>query len=447
MFTGNALVVYDSHFEACSCGTSGGAINHGLYGQDFGSTTLINTKFVENESVLGGAVALLCASTDMHLVSGSTFERNVASFMPSIESGGMGADLYLNYGLTNVEDCVFSGSRAANMGGSMYSLSTALSVSSSTFSASIAKNGGAVTLASGNNTIQSCAFLNTNSTELGGAVFVPVTAPYYAFKNEDDPTNLVVSDSRFVGCSSSIGGGMYVDVGVPLEVRTSNFTRCKAGDSGGGIYASALAASTIEDTIFQGCSAAFSGGAVAIVDGTVSVGTCTFVDCSVSAVVVTATCLKVTMTDLFGDGWTGSKLYVMSLQDFVTFKRAGLDLTTELNFGGGSTDDFNNADDDDGDDDDDDTTATNNVATTSSSSSSFDESLVNDDYTFEGNSTFTTHITTLSSGYSQTDTVCFEKDDGDDYIVVTTADACKSPCLLVFLLSSGFAKLNSYPSS
>ena len=97
MFTGTTLVIKDSHFEACFSGTSGGAINHGLYGQSFGSTTIINSNFVENDSVLGGAVALLCDSTDMHVITDSTFSRNVAAFMPSTESGGMGADLYLNY--------------------------------------------------------------------------------------------------------------------------------------------------------------------------------------------------------------------------------------------------------------------------------------------------------------------------------------------------------------
>jgi len=343
------------------------------------------------------------------------------------------------------------------MGGSLYSLSSALHLSKSTFSESDAKNGGALTLASGNNTIQSCYFFNVNVTELGGAIFVPVTAPYYAYKNEDAPTSLLVSNSRFEQCMGAAGGGMYVDVGVPLEVRACNFTHCKADDSGGGIYASALAASAIQDTIFQGCSAGFSGGAVAIVDGIVSVDTCTFVDCSGSVVVETATCLQVTMTDLFGDGWTGSKLYVMSFQDFVTLKRAGLDLTTTLSWGDESTDDFNfyGAHDDPGNffgdtgdvysydysysfDATSTTIGTTTVGTTTtatevatSSSVSFDETLITDDYTFEGNSTYEPHITTLLSGYTQTDNICFDKRDGDEYVVVTTADTCKSRELLL----------------
>jgi hypothetical protein len=386
---GRSLLIQDSQIEACFSSISGGAINHGLYGQANGSTAILNTNFVENESVLGGAVALLCASEETHLLTGSTFSRNKAVFMPSTESGGLGADLYLNYGLAKVQGCAFSGSRAANMGGSLYSLSTALSVSKSTFTDSDAKNGGALTLASGNNTIQSCTFTNVNATKLGGAIFVLVTAPYYAFKNEDDPTELIVSDSLFEQCASAAGGAMYVDVGVPLEVRSSNFTLCKAEDSGGGIYASALAASTIKDTTFHSCSAGFSGGAVAVVDGTVSVDTCSFVDCSVSVEEETATCLKVTMTDLFGDGWAGSKLYVLSLQDFITLKRAGLDLTTTLDLNVASTDDYT------------------------------------DDYTFDSNSTFQTHITTLFYGNTQIDTVCFDKGDGDEYIVVSTADECK----------------------
>lgn len=298
----SSLKVQDSHFESCTSGTSGGAINLGLFGQSYGSATIANAVFEENESVLGGAVALLCASTDWHLITESSFMRNEAAFMPASESGGMGADLYFNYGLAKVEDCTFSGSRAANMGGSLYSLSDELNVSTSTFTESDAKNGGAVALISGKSTIQACSFSNINATELGGAVFVPVTAPSYAYKNEDSPSSLVVADSRFVRCTSASGGGMYVGAGVPLRVRTSNFTRCKADDSGGGIFAAALAASTIEETNFNGCSAGFSGGAVAVVDGTVSVDSCTFVECSVSVTIVTETCLKVSMTDLFGDG-------------------------------------------------------------------------------------------------------------------------------------------------
>lgn len=103
LFLGTSLVVQDSHFEACTSSTSGGAINHGCYGQKFGSTTILNSRFVENESVLGGAVALLCDSTDRHLISSSYFSRNVAAFMPSTESGGIGGDLYLNYGLVDVQ--------------------------------------------------------------------------------------------------------------------------------------------------------------------------------------------------------------------------------------------------------------------------------------------------------------------------------------------------------
>jgi len=435
-------VVQSSYFVACSAGTSGGAINHGLYGQDFGSTTIIDSMFADNEALLGGAVALLCESIDVHLLLGSTFSRNVATFMPATESGGVGADLYLNYGMTEVHDCTFSEGRAANMAGSLYSLSTVLSISESTFSRSDAKNGGALTLASGNNTIQSCSFSNTNATELGGAIFVPVTAPYYAYKNEDDPTELVVSDSRFEHCTSANGGGMYVDVGVPLEVRSSNFTQCKADDSGGGIYASALAPSNIQDTSFVGCSAGFSGGAVAIVDGSVSVNKCTFVDCSISVVVETATCLKITMTDLFGDGWFGSKLYVMSLQDFVTLKRAGLDLTTALavDEGTSSTDDggyYGGYGSYGGDD----TGATD-------TNSDFDTSLVTDDYTFDGNSTFTTYVTTLTfgelgTGYEQIDTVCFDKSDGEDYVVVTTADESKATFVLCFILFAFLAHITT----
>ena len=403
MFQGNALLVYDSYFESCTSSTSGGAINHGMYGQAYGSTTLVNTKFIENESVLGGAVALLCASTDEHFVSGSFFERNVAAFMPSIDSGGMGEDIYLNYGLAKVTDSSFSGSRAANMGGAIYSLSSTFSVTRSTFSGSHGKKGGALALASGNNIIKACEFFGVNATDLGGAIFVPVTAPAYAYKNEDMPTELIISDSHFTQCTSTLGGGMYVDVGVPLEMRSSNFTLCRASDSGGGIYAASLAASTIQGANFNKCSAGFSGGAVAIVDGTVSVDSCTFLDCSVSVVVETSTCVEITMTDLYGDGWQGSKLYVMSLQEFVALKEAGLDLTKELT--GLSTDDNGDS------------------------------------------STFTTRETSLVSGPTFTTSVCFSKNTGEDFVVVTTADDCKSLRLIgiiVILILTFSIKTDSY---
>lgn len=176
-----------------------------------------------------------------------------------------------------------------------------------------------------------------------------------------------------------------------------------------------------------------------------------------SVVVETATCLQVTKTDLFGDGWTGSKLYVMSFQDFVTLKRAGLDLTTTLSWGDESTDDFKfyGANDNPGNfygntgdvysydyscsfDTTSTTIGTTTIGTTTtatevatSSSVSFDETLITDDFIFDGNSTYVPHITTLLSGYTQTDNICFDKHDGDEYVVVTTADTCKSRVLLL----------------
>jgi hypothetical protein len=94
----------------------------------------------------------------------------------------------------------------------------------------------------------------------------------------------------------------------------------------------------------------------------------------------------------------------MSLQDFVSIKRVGLDLTEHLDLG----------------------TEDDNYGTDDASNVPFDASLVTDDLMFDGSSTFSTHITTLT-GYNslQEDTVCFDKSDGEDYIVVTTADLCK----------------------
>lgn len=195
------------------------------------------------------------------------------------------------------------------------------------------------------------------------------------------------------------GGGMYVEEGVPLEVRASNFTACAAEESGGGIYAAALAASRIKASTFRDCTAGFAGGGIAITDGTVSVDDCTFVDCSVSVEVVTTTCLTLDMTDLFGDGWQGSYIYVMALQDYIDIKRAGLDLTTHLDVGG----------EDDGYTDDDDDAL-------------WDNSTITDDLTFSDDSSFTTITTTMSDGSSQTDSLCFDKSDGEDYVVVSTAD-------------------------
>ena len=124
--------------------------------------------------------------------------------------------------------------------------------------------------------------------------------------------------------------------------------------------------------------------------------------------------LTITLRVRILNRWQGAYLYVMSLQDFVSIKRAGLDLTEDLDLGRHDKNNTYGTDD------------ANNVP--------FDASLVTDDLTFVGSSTFSTHITTLA-GYNslQEDTVCFDKTDGEDYIVATTADACKEAHCWCFL--------------
>ncbi len=115
-----------------------------------------------------------------------------------------GGGMYINMSAPMVENCFFSGNRAEEKGGGMFSLSSVISgdlkVSSCTFSGNAAKEGGGMYCKHGKPTLVNCTFAENKATQDGGGLY-----------NEGNVANnvVVVVNCTFSGNSARKGGGMF----------------------------------------------------------------------------------------------------------------------------------------------------------------------------------------------------------------------------------------------
>lgn len=115
-----------------------------------------------------------------------------------------GGGMYIYMSAPMVENCFFSGNRAEEKGGGMFSLSSVISgdlkVSSCTFSGNAAKEGGGMYCKHGKPTLVNCTFAENKATQDGGGLY-----------NEGNVANnvVVVVNCTFSGNSARKGGGMF----------------------------------------------------------------------------------------------------------------------------------------------------------------------------------------------------------------------------------------------
>ena len=194
--------------------------NGALYGGgimcEYAAVSILNCRFVENQSRYGAAIHNCYGDV---AVSNCCFDGNSA-----VDTGG---GIHNLYGDLVVRDCTFTANSAGD-GGAIDHNATSLTVTGSLFSENVAFRGGAIVLEFGevlisdcvfsgnsasrsgamsigsNGTIKDCLFTNNSSSLIGGAM--TFTAHF---------DELVVVGCTFIGNWTDGRGGALVNYGTP----------------------------------------------------------------------------------------------------------------------------------------------------------------------------------------------------------------------------------------
>ena len=322
---GKANTTVDScYFSSNTALKKGGAITF----RGHGTAIVKNSFFVNNFSPLGGALAT--EDLDELIMQDTIFDGNRGTIYNSgnneVELGGNGGTLALVGGSTTIIRCTFTNSVSARIGGVIFAEPDLLIIKSSTFDSASAISGGMLALFCGTTVIEQTSFKSGVASSYGGGIYLPASPPSFA---RDDPSIISISQTSFEGCESVLGGAGYIEANVATLIDQSDFVSCNASEAGGALYF-ADAAVSIKSSTFQACTTKETGGAIASVGGMMNMTNSSFISCEVSVKEVTSICLKLEMTDIFGDGWNGAQMYVVT-KEYSSFLGArGLDLTQSL---------------------------------------------------------------------------------------------------------------------
>jgi predicted outer membrane repeat protein len=235
--SGNSALGFDDPFTDNHVVGAGGGI------QNLDTMTVSGSTISGNSTDgLGGGMQAGGTQT----ISNSTLSGNSAFWGGGIDEAGV----------MTISNCTLSANTALGGGGGMR-IGGPTTVSSCTFNNNsatgvtfsfglhISGSGGAIYMNWANNTVRDTIF-NTNSAELGGAIYNPVP--------------LTVTSCAFTRNSATEGGGIYNDAFATLDLRGSTFSANTASDSGGAIYN--LGTATLQECTLSGNTAANDGGGI-----------------------------------------------------------------------------------------------------------------------------------------------------------------------------------------
>ena len=234
-----------------------------------GVLTIRRSTFVGNRGGNGGAIVNRDAQTT---IEDSLFQDNATQAVVGDPFngglGGHGGAIYVdgtNLGALTMRRTVFSGNRAKNTGGVIYSwmygLPSVLAIEDCTFADNAAvTDGGAVHHANGRLAISGSTFSGNTAVRSGGALF----------EMEADPgqTPVSITNSTFYGNSAtgirpsdgSMGfGGAIVDAGKPTTLTHVTIVGNHADSVGGGIAEPGTSRATLRASIVADNTAAHGG--------------------------------------------------------------------------------------------------------------------------------------------------------------------------------------------
>ncbi|MBI5934097.1 MAG: choice-of-anchor D domain-containing protein [Chloroflexi bacterium] len=128
----------------------------------------------------------------------------------------------LNFGTLTVDDSIFTGNNATDVGGAMYNWSGAMTVTNSAFSSNGAStpHGGGI-FNEGSLTVTGSVFSSNSASTYGGGIF--------------SNNALTVANSAFSQNSASYGGGFFINGGAFSSINNT-LSANQASSSGGGIF-------------------------------------------------------------------------------------------------------------------------------------------------------------------------------------------------------------------
>ncbi len=286
------MTIVDSYFYQNSSTSGGGGL---CIGDNAIKTDVINTKFVENVGLHGGALYNETVAT----IIGSEFKDNMT--LVGGQGGGAiwsGADWAIGEKLDiSVDDTEFTGNKSNTAGGAVYlniSSSTTVDldypnweypsvntfkVTNSTFTNNqtiVSGHGGAIygSVTKGGDLIQdrklildvdNVVFDSNSAGGSGGAVYV--TATYVDTANSKiGSTEVTIENSDFENNTAGVSGGaIYNSVTAAgtianMTLMDVDFDNNSAGTSGGGLYLSGQSATTMLNVVLSNVS--FTGNQV-----------------------------------------------------------------------------------------------------------------------------------------------------------------------------------------
>ena len=234
-----------------------------------GVFTIRRSTFVGNRGSSGGAIFLkeVQATIEDSRFQDNATQATVGDPFQGVE-GGHGGALYTdgtNLGALTLRRTVFSGNRATNKGGAIYSwmygLPSALVIEDCTFANNVAvRTGGAVTHANGRLAISGSTFSGNTAVGSGGAL--------YASQYEGGQAPVSITNSTFYGNSAtgirpSDGttglGGAILDDGYPTTLTHVTIVGNHADWAGGGMGWGSTSRTTLRATIIADNTAANGG--------------------------------------------------------------------------------------------------------------------------------------------------------------------------------------------
>ena len=269
IFNVSNLRIFGGLFENNFAGRGGVIYNYRL-------VRLLGGSFVGNSASASGGVYYSPNSSQVHLyinnpdLTGSPvlFESNTAKSAGAIYASALTANVIyggatftgnsatagsggaiLMYGQLTVRDSVFKNNTASNRGGAIYASKSGndspvryMELTGCTFEGNEATLGGALSYYSGGADFDQGAVANINDC---------------TFKNN-------VASLEIGGASSALGGAIFTERRVTLNVKNSSFTGNKSATEGGAIYLAGESVATVSGSTIKNNSSGKYGGAIVV---------------------------------------------------------------------------------------------------------------------------------------------------------------------------------------
>jgi len=241
------ITVYNCDFIHNSAGSGAG----GLFFET-PNGVVINSRFVDNEAPLGGALYWNGVSGS---ISNSNFTHNTAT-----DKGGA---IYTSQRATTTITTSKFENNSANYGGAIYFDNTANSAISIClfYNNSAVYDGGAIYCAGTFFSVVNSNFTKDSAENNGGAIYLDVGAYVYNCQFNQEHADV---DGGGIYLYSKVTEIPSLPAGIELGVFSTNFTGCTAGNNGGAGFVNSNWG-VVKDSILKDCTADHDGGAGYIV--------------------------------------------------------------------------------------------------------------------------------------------------------------------------------------